>query len=104
MHKELSSFSAVPDLFETGGAGPAAIVLECFFFSSCLFAGSSSDEITIVVSPYLGGRVLIPGDIISAITGKSGDEERKKCDVCLALRDGEGRKALGDAITLAANL
>lgn len=103
MHKELSPSSAVPDLFETEGVGPAARVLERFFPSPSLIAGSSSDEMTSVLSPYLGGRILTPGDSISPMTGKSGDEERKKCDVCLALRDGEGRKALGDAIMPAAN-
>jgi hypothetical protein len=104
MHKELSPSSVVPDVFETDGVGPAFKVLERFFLSQSLIADSSSDEMTSALSPNLGGRILTPGDSISPITGKSGDEERKKCDVCLALRDGEGRKALGDAIMSAANL
>lgn len=103
MHKELSPSSTDPDLFETEGVGPAVEALGCFFLLR-LPADSSSDEITSVWSPYIGGRSFTPGDIISPTTGKSGDEERKKYDVCLALRDGEGRKALGDAIMPAANL
>lgn len=104
MHKELSPSSAVPDPFEIEGVGPAVKVLERFFVSRPLSADSSSDEITSALSPYPGGRILTPGDSISPITGKSGDEERKKCDVCRALRDGEGRKALEDAIMPATNL
>lgn len=104
MHKELSSSSAIPDLFEADGVGSAARVLDCFLLPLLLTAGSSSDEMTSALSLCLGGRILAPGDIMSPITGKSGDEERKKCDVCLALCDGEGRKALGVAITPAANL
>lgn len=103
MHKELSPSSADPDLFETEGVGPAVKALGLFFLLRPS-ADSSSDDITSVWSPYIGGRSLTPGDIISPITGKSGDGERKKCDVCRALRDGEGRKALGDAIMPAANL
>lgn len=104
MHKESSPSSLVADVFETDGVGPAVKVWVRFFLSRSLIADSSSDEITSALSPNLGGRILTPGDSISPITGKSGDEERKKCDVCLALRDGEGRKALGDAIMPAANL
>lgn len=104
MHKELSPYSAVTDLFETEGAGPATTALERFFPSPSLIADSSSDEITSAWSLYLGGRILTPGDMISAMTGKSGDDERKKCEVRLVFRDGEDRKTLGDAIMPAANL